>query len=73
MSGLDDSGVLESDGAGKATFPTQCPPSVNEKTLVRKMDFKILPMLFIVYVAAFLDRRVDESLPVICVAVLTSS
>lgn len=36
--------------------PVQCPPSVNEKALMRKIDRRLLPMLFIVYTAAFLDR-----------------
>ena len=73
MSEMDESGVLESNGAGKDSFSAQRPPSINEKVLVRKMDFKILPILFIVYVAAFLDRRVERSLPVFCATVLTSS
>ncbi|CAG8959199.1 hypothetical protein HYFRA_00012556 [Hymenoscyphus fraxineus] len=29
---------------------------IDEKALVRKIDFRLLPMLFIIYVAAFLDR-----------------
>ena len=29
---------------------------INEKTLLRKIDLKVLPILFLVYVAAFLDR-----------------
>ena len=32
------------------------PSSVNEKKLMRKIDLKVLPMLFLIYVAAFLDR-----------------
>ncbi|KAF2117336.1 putative allantoate permease [Lophiotrema nucula] len=30
--------------------------SVNERALVRKIDLRLLPILFVVYVAAFLDR-----------------
>lgn len=29
---------------------------VDEKKLIRKIDFKVLPILFLIYVAAFLDR-----------------
>lgn len=29
---------------------------VDEKKLIRKIDLKVLPMLFLIYVAAFLDR-----------------
>lgn len=36
----------------------ECPRSINEAALVRKIDLRLLPMLFIVYVAAFLDRYV---------------
>ena len=33
------------------------PPSgINEKALTRKIDLRVLPMLFVIYVAAFLDR-----------------
>jgi hypothetical protein len=28
----------------------------NEKALVRRIDLRLIPMLFIIYVAAFLDR-----------------
>lgn len=36
--------------------PITPPPGVNEKALVRKIDFRLIPMLFIIYFAAFLDR-----------------
>ncbi len=29
---------------------------INEKALTRKIDLRVLPTLFIIYVAAFLDR-----------------
>jgi hypothetical protein len=32
--------------------------SVDERLLVRKIDLRVMPMLFFIYVAAFLDRRV---------------
>ena len=50
--------VVDLNGTEKANLPTEYSSSIDEKALVRKMDFKILPMLFIVYVAAFLDRLV---------------
>ncbi|KAI4860358.1 major facilitator superfamily domain-containing protein [Hypoxylon rubiginosum] len=31
-------------------------PPINESKLVRKIDFRVLPILFIVYVVSFLDR-----------------
>ena len=33
-----------------------CPPSVSEKALLRKIDLRVIPVLFILYLAAFLDR-----------------
>lgn len=36
----------------------QTPPTINEKALVRKIDFRLLPVLFVIYLAAFLDRWV---------------
>ena len=39
---------------GSATFET--PSSIDEKALLRKIDLRVLPMLFILYLAAFLDR-----------------
>lgn len=39
--------------------PLQEPhPLVDEGKLLRKIDLHVLPILFIVYVAAFIDRRV---------------
>ena len=32
------------------------PSGINEKALTRKIDLRVLPTLFIIYVAAFLDR-----------------
>ena len=31
-------------------------PPINEKALVRRIDWHLIPILFIIYVAAFLDR-----------------
>ena len=32
------------------------PSGINERALTRKIDLRVLPTLFIIYVAAFLDR-----------------
>jgi hypothetical protein len=32
------------------------PSSIDERALIRRIDARVLPMLFVVYVAAFLDR-----------------
>jgi hypothetical protein len=32
------------------------PPGVDEVKLLRKIDIRVMPMLFLIYVAAFLDR-----------------
>ena len=34
----------------------EAPPSVDEKALLRKIDLRVIPMLFLLYLAAFLDR-----------------
>jgi hypothetical protein len=34
----------------------QAPSTINEKALVRKIDLRLLPVLFVIYLAAFLDR-----------------
>lgn len=47
--------ALELEGLENANSPARY-PLVNEKALLRRIDFKVLPMLFLVYVAAFLDR-----------------
>jgi hypothetical protein len=38
----------------EASIP--CPVSITEKKLVRKIDWRLIPMLFVIYIAAFLDR-----------------
>jgi hypothetical protein len=35
---------------------------VDEAKLLRKIDFRVLPMLFLIYFVAFLDRLVDYGL-----------
>ena len=56
MSGSNVPDMEKLNEGEKLPSTPRCPPSINEKALVRKIDFKILPMLFLVYVAAFLDR-----------------
>jgi hypothetical protein len=47
----------ESDSESPSSpSPVQCPPLIDEKALVRKIDMRVIPMLFFIYVAAFLDR-----------------
>ena len=40
----------------RASMPAQSFPSIDEKALLRKIDFRVIPILFIIYVASFLDR-----------------
>lgn len=40
----------------RVPMPAQSSPSIDEKVLLRKIDFRVIPILFIIYVAAFLDR-----------------
>ena len=47
-------------------------PTVDHKALLRKIDFKVLPMLFLIYVAAFLDRCVRTTLGLVSQTILTS-
>ena len=54
---------LKSDGgapcdAGKDSRQA-LPAAVNEDKLLSKIDFKVMPMLFVIYVAAFLGRSVS--------------
>lgn len=34
----------------------ECPPLINKRALIRKIDVRVIPILFVLYVAAFLDR-----------------
>ncbi|KAI9695979.1 MAG: hypothetical protein M1820_008320 [Bogoriella megaspora] len=45
--------ALSSRGSSE---PGDVEPQVNEKKLTRKIDLRVLPILFIIYFAAFLDR-----------------
>lgn len=42
--------------AENATPTLECPSTVDEKALLRKIDVRVIPILFILYLAAFLDR-----------------
>ena len=54
------------NGDGDSTSPQdtttltnmQSQSSIDEKALMRKIDLRVLPILFVVYLAAFLDRFV---------------
>lgn len=41
-------------GSAESSVPRHL--SITEKALVRKIDFRLIPMLFVIYIAAFLDR-----------------
>lgn len=42
--------------AENAPTAVECPPTIDEKALLRKIDIRVIPMLFLLYLAAFLDR-----------------
>ena len=44
------------DSASSEKRAVSTGPVVDEAKLVRTIDRKVLPMLFVIYVAAFLDR-----------------
>lgn len=50
--GHPGSASLDSSSADEGTVLTP----VDESKLLRKIDFRVLPILFIVYVASFIDR-----------------
>lgn len=52
-SGLDD---YQSDDS----FAYENPTGINEKALVRKLDWKLLPPLTLLYLLSFLDRSNSE-------------
>ncbi|KAL6714541.1 High-affinity nicotinic acid transporter [Lecanora helva] len=50
------SGQNDSRDSFQLPKETPCPVFINEKALMRKIDLRVIPVLFIVYFAAFLDR-----------------
>ena len=48
----------ESTSNGSASNSVQCPSSIEEKALIKKIDVRVIPILFLIYLAAFLDRWV---------------
>jgi hypothetical protein len=50
--------VEPKDGSGSPSSSPEAElaSTVDEKKLLRKIDLRVLPMLFMVYVVAFLDR-----------------
>ena len=47
----------EVSSSGKGSYEAER-LNVDEKKLIRKIDLKVLPILFLIYIAAFLDRYV---------------
>jgi hypothetical protein len=56
VGGQEKTASLSSDS--HPISPQDIPPHVNESKLMRKIDFHVLPILFAIYVAAFIDRYV---------------
>jgi len=56
---LEDAAALPPQYANGRLQP---PPGIDEKALLRKIDFRLLPVLCILYLLAFLDRWVFASL-----------
>lgn len=48
--------IDSSTSSDPSSMAIECPPSINERALIRKIDFRVIPVLFLLYVAAFLDR-----------------
>lgn len=48
--------VTEDSNAVLDELPVECPPHTTEAALVRKIDFRVIPILCILYLLAFLDR-----------------
>lgn len=59
-----DSQSLHSSSVGDAVIASA---PINESELVRKIDFRVLPILFIVYVVSFLDRQVPPHWPFLAI------
>ena len=68
--GIEDASSLEEHHAGQndssdsfeLSKETHCPSTINEKSLMRRVDLRVLPVLFIIYFAAFLDRYTLQNL-----------
>ena len=52
----DSCGRHDSSDLGLDNNAPQCPPHTTERALVRKIDRRLLPMLCLTYLMAFLDR-----------------
>ncbi|CAD6588825.1 MAG: hypothetical protein ASARMPRED_003737 [Alectoria sarmentosa] len=44
------------NSAENAPPTLECPPTIDEKALLRKIDIRVIPILFLLYLSAFLDR-----------------
>lgn len=40
------------------SMDAKVPSFINEKALMRKIDLRVIPVLFVIYLVAFLDRWV---------------
>lgn len=59
MSGIRaDNGTTYSIASEEGQPPSQSLSVMEEAALVRKIDRRLIPILFMVYLAAFLDRQV---------------
>ena len=56
------SDLSESGQSLGSPITAQTLSQIDEKALVRKIDRRVLPVLFAIYVAAFLDRYVSTNL-----------
>lgn len=52
---MADDKIIDSGSAPVAAEPLS---AVDEAKLLRKIDMRVLPILFLIYVAAFLDRYI---------------
>jgi hypothetical protein len=51
-----DTGISEEDAARMAALASYVPDTDEEKRLVRKIDFYLMPMLWIMYIMNYIDR-----------------
>lgn len=54
--GVEENGTRSPERRSSSESDGYYDSKIDEKKLVRKIDLRVMPMLFIIYVAAFLDR-----------------
>lgn len=58
------------DSLSDDSFAYENPMGINERALVRKLDWKLLPPLTLLYLLSFLDRSNSEfSIPVLMLVI----